>query len=149
MLREIDALDGLVGRIVDKAGVQFRILNSKKGPAVWGPRAQIDRALYHKEMKQEIMNTKGLGVVGLDPFGHQRDMAVVADPHDGPRPAFQPFAVQVRTVIAIIHRAKTLDRHHRRKRPPVAHPAHGDRARASDADPVSESSVPSRVTRLA
>ena len=63
MLREVDALDGICGRIIDKAGLQFRVLNRKKGPAVWGPRAQIDRELYKKEMKAEILNTPGLRVV--------------------------------------------------------------------------------------
>lgn len=63
MLREIDALDGVVGKIVDKAGVQFRVLNRKKGPAVWGPRAQIDRALYKKYMREEIASHKNLSVV--------------------------------------------------------------------------------------
>lgn len=63
MLREIDALDGLCGRIVDKAGVNFRVLNRKKGPAVWGPRAQIDRESYKKEMKAEILSTPGLGII--------------------------------------------------------------------------------------
>lgn len=63
MLREIDALDGLVGRIVDKAGVQFRVLNMKKGPAVWGPRAQIDRSLYQRYMREEMLGYEGLSVV--------------------------------------------------------------------------------------
>ena len=63
MIREIDALDGLCGRIVDKAGVHFRVLNRTKGPAVWGPRAQIDREIYKREMKAEILATPGLGVL--------------------------------------------------------------------------------------
>lgn len=63
MIREIDALDGLCGRIVDKAGLHFRVLNRKKGPAVWGPRAQIDREIYKREMRAEILATPGLGVL--------------------------------------------------------------------------------------
>ena len=63
MLREIDALDGVCGRVVDSAGVQFRVLNTKKGPAVWGPRAQIDRSLYKERMKEQIAGTPGLEVV--------------------------------------------------------------------------------------
>ena len=63
MLREIDALDGVVGRIVDKAGLQFRVLNKGKGPAVWGPRAQIDRKLYNKYMREELVDYKNLSVV--------------------------------------------------------------------------------------
>src|SRR5436190_8897684 len=63
MIREIDALDGLCGRVIDKAGVQFRVLNMKKGPAVWGPRAQIDRDLYNRYMREEILGTPNLSVV--------------------------------------------------------------------------------------
>ena len=78
MIREIDALDGLCGRIVDKAGVHFRVLNRRKGPAVWGPRAQIDREIYKREMKAEILATPGLGVVE----GKVADI-VTAPPADG------------------------------------------------------------------
>lgn len=63
IIREIDALDGVSGRVSDKAGIQYRILNRSKGAAVWGPRAQIDRKLYKKYMLEELSNTPGLSLV--------------------------------------------------------------------------------------
>ena len=62
LIREIDALDGVMPRVSDVSGIQFRVLNKRKGPAVQGPRAQIDRSLYLHNMQNEILNYKNLEV---------------------------------------------------------------------------------------
>ncbi|NXP60799.1 MTO1 protein, partial [Chloropsis cyanopogon] len=62
LMREVDALDGLCGRVCDRSGVHYKVLNRCKGPAVWGLRAQIDRGLYKENMQKEILNTPLLTV---------------------------------------------------------------------------------------
>jgi tRNA uridine 5-carboxymethylaminomethyl modification enzyme len=76
LVREIDALDGLMGRVADQGGIQFRVLNRRKGPAVRGPRAQADRKLYAAAMQQAIRATENLSVIE----GEADDLVV-----DGPR----------------------------------------------------------------
>jgi tRNA uridine 5-carboxymethylaminomethyl modification enzyme len=73
LVREIDALDGLMARVTDAGGIQFRMLNRRKGPAVRGPRAQADRKLYRQAMQAEIATTANLTVVE----GEADDLTVV------------------------------------------------------------------------
>src|SRR6187551_3499034 len=76
LVREIDALDGLMGRVADRGGIQFRVLNRRKGPAVRGPRAQADRKLYAAAMQAAIRET-----VNLDVIEGEADELIVSSGH--------------------------------------------------------------------
>jgi tRNA uridine 5-carboxymethylaminomethyl modification enzyme len=79
LVREVDALDGLMGRVADQAGIQFRLLNRRKGPAVRGPRAQADRKLYAAAMQTALRETPNLVVIE----GEADDLTIAAGRLEG------------------------------------------------------------------
>lgn len=106
LVREIDALDGLMGRIADLAGIQFRLLNRKKGPAVRGPRTQADRALYKRYMQAAIAQIPGLEVREGDAFDLLMDGSTVKgiETGDGRRIASRCVVVTAGTFLrGLIH----------------------------------------------
>jgi len=75
LVKEVDALDGLMGVAIDKAGIHYKMLNESKGPAVWGPRAQADRVLYKSAMRHLIVNYPNLEVI----IGHVEDISLAGN----------------------------------------------------------------------
>src|SRR5436189_2787987 len=78
LVREIDALDGVMGVVADRAGIQFRLLNRSKGPAVRGPRAQADRKLYRLAMQAAIGTQPNLAIIEAEVDGFAFDETAVA-----------------------------------------------------------------------
>jgi tRNA uridine 5-carboxymethylaminomethyl modification enzyme len=78
LVKEIDALDGLMAVVIDKAGIHYKMLNESKGPAVWGPRAQADRSLYRAAMHDLITNYPNLEVI----IGHVEDISLIGNSID-------------------------------------------------------------------
>lgn len=79
LVREIDAMDGLMGRAADQSGIQFRMLNRRKGPAVWGPRTQADRKLYKQAIQDFLTSTPNLDIIEAE----ADDLVVVEDQLSG------------------------------------------------------------------
>lgn len=78
LVREVDALDGLMGRVADAAGIQFRLLNRRKGPAVRGPRTQADRKLYRQAMQAELFGHDNLTIIEGDAYDLRVDSETVS-----------------------------------------------------------------------
>lgn len=78
LVREVDALDGLMGRVADEAGIQFRLLNRRKGPAVRGPRTQADRKLYRQAMQNVLFHHANLTIIEGDVFDLRIDSGMIA-----------------------------------------------------------------------
>jgi tRNA uridine 5-carboxymethylaminomethyl modification enzyme len=85
LIREIDALDGVCGRVCDVAGIHFRMLNASRGPAVHGPRAQMDRKLYRQNMQQILFNYPNLSILAasVKAFIRHSDLLMSVEMEDG------------------------------------------------------------------
>lgn len=111
LVREIDALDGVMGRVIDQAGIQFRMLNASKGPAVRGPRAQADRKLYREAMYALLSNYENLTIVE----GSAEDLEIKPDQgvtavltQDGRRLSTRTVVLTTGTFLrGLIHRGET------------------------------------------
>jgi tRNA uridine 5-carboxymethylaminomethyl modification enzyme len=97
LVREIDALDGVMGRMADAAGMQFKVLNASKGPAVRGPRAQIDRKLYREAMQAELSQTENLTIIEAAVEDLIVDHGVVVGAIDANRQNYRGRAVVLTT----------------------------------------------------
>lgn len=107
LVREIDALDGLMARVADQSGIQFRMLNRSKGPAVWGPRAQIDRKLYRQAMQVEILNHQNLTVIadGVEDVIVENDLVAGVIGESGNHYAAKAVVITTGTFLkGVIHR---------------------------------------------
>ena len=110
LVREIDALDGVMGRMADKAGIQFRMLNRSKGPAVRGPRAQIDRKLYRQAMQAELNATSNLDIIAAAAEDLIVEDGVVAGVMDGSGVSYRATRVVLTTgtfLKGLIHLGET------------------------------------------
>ena len=113
LVREIDALDGLMGRVADRGGIQFRVLNRRKGPAVRGPRAQADRKLYAAAMQEAIRACANLSVIE----GEADDLAIAEGRVHGLSLA---DGREVRAGAVVLHDRHVPTRPHPHRRPPDA-----------------------------
>ncbi len=107
LVREIDALDGLMARVADRSGIQFRMLNRSKGPAVWGPRAQIDRKLYREAMQEEVLNHDNLTVIedGVDDLILEGDIVTGIQTESGQSYTSRAVVITTGTFLrGVIHR---------------------------------------------
>ena len=86
LVREVDALGGIMGEVADACGIQFRLLNTSRGPAVWSPRAQCDKALYRVKMREKLESIPNLFIKQAEVIDLVFDSAAKAPPTSGAHP---------------------------------------------------------------